>query len=91
MSDHIRKYLDISTAHITQQTNDELNRDEVFKCEWTAVGYGYGFFISVPEEVDSDLPTDLQAVLNKANELGCDVVRLDSDALELEGLQTYDW
>ena len=97
MSLPIYKYLDISTAHITLETNGYLRkavRDEydpliVYK------KYG-GYFISVPDEeylddIEEFIPGDLAACLGFALKHGCNWLILDGDAEIIKELKTYEW
>jgi hypothetical protein len=91
----IYKYLDISTAHIKQETDDFLRRqaeDEygdlvVYKKEC-------GYFICVPDKFDMDyieIPDDLRRCLELAEKHNCYWLVLDCDAEVIDELETYDW
>lgn len=92
----IYNYLDLSTAHITQETDEYLRKqakeDEAYK----AIVYekDCGYFVSVPEwdEIDDyDMPDDLKACLKFAAEHNCYWLVLDGDADTIDELKTYKW
>lgn len=89
----IYQYLDLSTSHISKETMDLLSTGNKY-LGITIATYEYGAFISVPdftEDSPEDLPEDLKNILMHANDLGCFVVRLDSDGNFANGLPVYDW
>lgn len=89
----IYQYLDLSTSHISKETMDLLTTGTKY-LGITIATYEYGAFISVPdftEHFPADLPEDLKSILMHANDLGCFVVRLDSDGNLANGLLVYDW
>ena len=92
----IYKYLDLSIAHITKETDDYLRiqaeQDEAYK----AIVYtkDCGYFVCVPEldEIDEyDMPDDLKACLKFAAEHDCYWLVLDADADTINELETYEW
>jgi hypothetical protein len=101
----VRKYADISTAHITQEDRDKLHEwalEEVHggSAPITVAEYQYGFFISVPpqnafddkEFIDSlGFSDDFVELIKLAGKQGADVVRLDADAFVSKVLPTFDW
>lgn len=93
MSLEIRKTLVLSTSHVTKATAKML--DSTPCSEWPAVGGPYGtygwFFYAHDENCEPLMPDDLFAVMTFANANGCDNVLFDCDALEVDGLPTYDW
>ena len=94
----VYKYLDISTAHITEETEVFLWRqvqDEdgdliVYKKEC-------GYFIHVPcdpdelNEMEVIIPHDLMACLRLAMENNCYWLVLDADAEVINELETFEW
>lgn len=90
----IYNYLDLSTAHISVATREELDliNDVNNMTGLTVAQYKYGFFISVPEsaeEIDAcavKVPKDLHDILKYARKNNCDVVRLDADAERIADL-----
>lgn len=91
----IYKYLDISTAHITRET------DEYLKWEMESE-YGNlivnkkecGYFICVPyniDDIEMHIPTDLVKCLGLAKKHGCNWLVLDCDAEIIDELETYEW
>ena len=91
----IYKYLDISTAHITKETNELLikNSDnEQFPV--IVLKTGHGFFINIPyniDELERELPGDLISCLGFAQKYSCRWLMLDCDAEVIDDLETYDW
>lgn len=90
----VRRYLDLSTAHMTE---------EVMANVATATGVlayadTYGAWVWVPQHVEEhisdnngEIPQCVIDVWRFARALGCDWVRLDSDAAWCAELPTYDW
>ena len=91
----IYKYLDISTGHITEKTNNLLmdNKDnEQFPLVvlWT----GYGFMINVPyniDELERELPSDLISCLGFAKKHNCYWIVFDCDAEVIDELEQFEW
>jgi hypothetical protein len=92
MSNHeIQKVLVLSTAHITEQTNNALLSGEVRNM---VVTYADGYFIYAPAsavDMDDNMPGELKFLLGYARGLGCDWLRLDCDADTREDLPSWDW
>ncbi len=88
-----RAYLDLSTAHVTQETAEML--EEGGDGLLTMFANEDGFFIYAPEDPEEwderPIPADLVACMRKARALGCHHVMLDRDAPVFEGLPTYEW
>lgn len=98
----IHTYFDLCTSHVSQatmqqiqETGDQQRLGKPGPYYWPAMSIGvypYGAFVTVPEPDRLDeLPTDLAAVMRLAQQLNVTVVRLDRDAPELAGLQSYRW
>jgi hypothetical protein len=87
-------YLDISTAHISQETMDFLNKHAgTNDLGLMIASYEYGVWVNVPGEAERDtpVPADLRAVLEFAKTNGCSIVRFDTEGETCESLQAYDW
>lgn len=91
----IYKYLDISTAHITKETDTYLQRKVrdnnspliVYKKEC-------GYFVCVPydlDEIEMYIPVDLTSCLGLAKKHNCYWLVLDCDAEIIDELETYEW
>lgn len=87
----IGKYLDISTAHLTPETIDNLVMQNVK--DVTSFDYPEGQFIVVPDRFSNalDVPRDLMKVFNYAKEQGISLIRVDRDGEEISELPTYEW
>lgn len=88
------KYLDCSTAHVSQETMRFLGR--VYSRNnigQTVAAYEYGCFVSVPPEptYHDYLPQDLRNVLDFARANGCYILRLDADGHNYDELPTFEW
>lgn len=84
MSDSTRYWLDIQGRHAA------TGGDPI----WPEIHVGshvYGWFFYADENPHDDWPADVQAVMRKARELGCEYVMLDADGPEIEGLPTFEW
>lgn len=89
--------LDLSTAHITQQTGLWLDTTGLDSGS-PVVGYEkkeYGWLISVPSEWEEGqaerIPGDLLAVMTYARAKRCAWIMFDRDADEVLKLPTYEW
>ncbi|MVP02093.1 hypothetical protein [Paenibacillus lutrae] len=93
----VLQLLDISTAHITLETNNWLASNDLLKGQLSSYGYTYGYFIHVPQDIEGhesvlmNIPEDLKEILTLAQAKECDWVRLDRDARLLNELPFYDW
>lgn len=90
----IDRMLVLSTAHISSETNEQLqnNQEEQFPLVVYEKG-DYGYLILVPEH-DEDLhgvPDDLKRVLEFAALHECEWVMLDCDANVITELPTFEW
>lgn len=93
----IQKMLDLSTAHITENTADALNEGYDFNLVIYPKAE-YGWFIHVPdeeffedEEKVFDLPTDLVRLIDIARVKECTWIMLDRDGSIHDNLPTYIW
>lgn len=92
----IYKYLDLSTAHITPETDRFLDRESQWQLSEVIVyNKERGYFVHVPKDLEKlkqmDIPKDLKACLRVAQKHGCNWLVLDGDAEIVEGLKTYEW
>ena len=94
---HVRKILDISTAHVSEATSWYLE-------EWAINGKGlaivyekgeYGWLVHVPgepsHEVEDTFPADLRACMEHARSLDCDWIMFDRDGITIDALPSYEW
>ena len=86
MADNIRKFLDLSTAHISGKTNSWLESEGRPSIHQTDAGWF--LWCSLFNE---EMPRDLLTVVAYARGLGCCYVMLDRDAELIEALPTYEW
>lgn len=87
----IRKFLTLSTAHVTDDTRRIL--DESKLTDWPVFGFQgvFGWVIFCHEEKDETIPEDLWRVLEYARAKGCEYVMFDADADMIDDLPTYEW
>lgn len=89
----IRRMLDISTAHVTEETMKRCNA----KDKWiVAYETTYGAFVWVPDDLSAPgnlegYPEDLVIVLKFAHRLNCAWVQFDCDFVKFNNLPTYVW
>lgn len=91
----IYKYLDISTVHISEKTNEYLinNLHNGFFPLYV-FHTGNGFIINVPynlDELERELPGDLISCLGLAQKHNCRWLMLDCDAEVVNELEQFDW
>lgn len=90
------KMLQISTAHVTEETMNAIRADTDPLIPSGSVGL-YGAVIWVPPDVAEDAvgydewPKDLVACLDYARSQGADYLMLDSYANSVEALPIFDW
>lgn len=97
----IHKYMDLSTAHITEEDDkliqDDLNNNYGILC---GAAYEGGYWLYVPPrgvdrylfEVGEDhFSESFLACLRKAQKADCTYLRLDCDAEICEDLAKHDW
>lgn len=84
------KMLTISTAHISAETAELLDYDEIEGVVAYNKG-GYGWFIYTDAREANAIPADLRRVLDAAYEAGCEVLCLDNDGERLSTLPVYQW
>jgi hypothetical protein len=91
---NVRRYLDVSTAHVTPGDMKLLNeRNPIIIC----YPYAYGAWVHV---YDVDIEQDLKdsghspavwQLLQLARQHDCDWIKLDADADHVDGLPNYEW
>jgi len=90
----ICKYLDLSTAHITEADSKLLEEDNGLP--FRVLSDEFGFFVSSANASDDELKNaglsdDFTAICNHALEKGCLYINLDSDAEIIDGLHVNNW
>lgn len=96
----VRKMLSVSSAHICKATADWLNLQGEINAASHHTGraapvhvasHGYGWILYCGE-VFGDYPADLAGLLAWARDKhGCDYVDIDSDGVDYDDLEQYDW
>jgi hypothetical protein len=90
----IRKFLDLSTAHLPEPITNGLNgyQSVIFH------SFEFGGLLWVPDEPDlpendpdEDLPAEVLRIWRYARSLGCDYVLLDRDGPINADLPTWEW
>ena len=88
----ITRVLTISTAHITEETNNKLQDNGEFNFMALSVykkgDYGYWIYVDLP---CTDIPKDLKQCLELALKHDCQWLCLDCDGEEVQELPTYNW
>jgi hypothetical protein len=100
----VYKYLDLSTAHVTEAEMDAINArfGDVDDETPRVIPHDYGAWVNVPEQqiVDEDSEfyaalaeryPNVAACLERARALECLWINFDQDASTHDGLPTYDW
>lgn len=90
----MQNMLDISTGHITKETNSFLQEQVNSGSNSRFIVYekgDYGYFFPVLLEERDDLPQDLLRLLNYANVRRCSWVMLDRDGQIVVDLPFEDW
>lgn len=91
----ITKCLTLSTAHISKNTANLLDKE--IKTPYLNLPVydktGVGWFIYIPTNLNEldKLPSDLTKVLSLAKDLNCNMLCLDSDGDIISWLPKYDW
>ena len=90
----IRAVLDLSTAHLTTDTRDLLDRWGVISATDGAISpivasTGCGWFVHVNETRGADVPDDLWACIEAGRAMNCDYLLFDRDGDELAELAVY--
>lgn len=89
----IRTFLDLSTAHLSEETCRDLNSYDGV----TAYKTTYGWLMYVPDEnadglaEEGDWPAELLPIVKLARTNGCAYILFDADAATSDLLPTFDW
>lgn len=97
----ITKMLTVSTAHVSEKTFEALKLDGATNEIGLAV-YGkstcdnevnYGLYIYLDRQAvdNANIPDDLKPLIRLAQDNGCEVLCLDSDGMELDDYEIFDW
>jgi hypothetical protein len=98
----VRRYLDASTAHITEQ-DDKLLREGVSGVIYYELsGGGYLIWVSPKEHPDMSAELDKQVkraglsdaflgLIRYARQNWCDYIKLDGNGMKIEELPTFNW
>lgn len=98
----ISHMLTVSISHISQETAEDMMLDGIanrFKIPVYTKnapndnGQGYGFYVYLDGQClkNGDFTEDLARVIGLALDNGCNVLCLDSDGHEIQGLPVYEW
>jgi hypothetical protein len=79
----VRRFLDLSTAHVPQKTVPWLDK-QTTKME-------YGWWVTTAYTQEEDCPTEVRHILELAAKHNCAYVLLDRDAEKIKGLPVFDW
>lgn len=93
MQRDVEKFVEFSSAHITEKDSQLLDEDETFGLVCHRYGYGYFIFNDIQESVLRDVGFS-EAFINlfkEATKEGCWWIRLDSIAKVYDDLPTFDW
>ena len=85
----IHKMLTLSTGHITKETSNLLDIDEMETVVYRKDEYGW--FVTCWDLDDDTLPDDLRACAEYAEKNECDWLCLDCDGPVVDGLPVYHW
>lgn len=86
----IGKYLDVCTSHLTQNTINQLEKENIEGV--FSYDYPEGMFIVVPDWHDLRfIPDDLHKLFDYAESIRVSLIRLDRDGEEIDELPVYNW
>lgn len=101
MSNHVRKYLDLSTGHLTEFDNGTLRSVDPNADAPLVRPYEYGYWVWVPDREDLEVyltayteygfSSAFCTVLRYARENACDWINFDRDAEPCPDLVTFKW
>lgn len=97
MEYEITKMITISTAHITEDTANKLEREVKYGTNdiplsiYAKAEFGWLIFVSDYYKDLLNMPKDLMDCLDLAKENDCEWLCLDCDGLIVPDLPTYDW
>lgn len=92
----VRSYLELSTAHLTEQTAQRIEDsvEQMLGLPFITYAKGeYGWWVHVPA-TDPELHmgmTDLLAALQYARSKDCAWIMFDRDVETIEDLPSYEW
>jgi len=88
----IRKFLDLSTGHLTEKTREWISSFEFPNRSNPLIGAetAFGWFLYVQAERGEGVPDDLWSVMRFAQRLGCEYLYFDADAEVVDGLIYYE-
>lgn len=95
-SPNIRKFLNLSTAHVTEDTAKVLDHLPGIPDHWSQWVVGtdntYGWWIWAGQEDGlDDLPEDLRGCVDLAKQHDCDWILFDRDVEPIDQLPRYEW
>lgn len=90
----IRKFLDLSTAHLSPATLERFNGLPPDRLPFAGGPTDYGWFAYAHDENcgegDDAIPEEMFACMTFARAQGCDYILFDCDAEPIEGLPVFD-
>ena len=87
----VRTFLDLSTAHLTEETRLRWANGEFDKfLTYVADPYGWWLWTGSEEGLLQQVPADIHAVVAYARNLGCDWIKFDRDAEIVNDLPVYE-
>lgn len=88
----IRRYIELSTNHITPSTNEKLMNEETDYKGIYARSYDNGFYVYIEKnkKEGEKLPEDLKNIKKYAKKAKADLVILDCRCQEVEELKSYN-
>ena len=89
----IRKFMDLSTAHVDEESRDILDKwaDDQDNAETICGKHQYGWFFYAPEEGIETWPLILQNLVGYARFHDCEYINLDRDGDILHDVHIFDW
>lgn len=90
----IRKFLDLSTAHLKPETLALLAGRTLETLPFAGAATAYGWFAYAHDdncgEGDDRIPDEMYACMEHARRLGCDYLLFDCDSEPVDGLPVFD-
>lgn len=91
--DNVRKFLDVSTANLTEDEAALVGDTE--NIIYSVHSHGMWVWVAPDDVHDKGIAErgypNLVAVMKVARELDCPWINFDADAETLDGLPTFDW
>lgn len=88
----ISKMTTVSTGHISKETADLLENDNIYELiVYQKDEYGWFIFLSEKDDYYVSIPDELLKLIKFAKDLGCSWLCLDRDGDILEYLEVFDW